>query len=104
VHYREREIARGQASITSSLGPYSESWNATTSPSARGRHRPLPPPPDSDSSAALSRMGMQRSPRSSAQDLNVQIPDSEVDRILEIIASRIDITEEHYPNPPPYRS
>ena len=105
----EREIARGPASITSSLGPYSEPRNAASdslsSPSMRGRRRLLPPPPDGDSSTALPLMDMltEPSPRPSVQELPMQIPDSEVDRILEIIASRIDIPEGNSTYPPPYR-
>lgn len=104
----EREIARGPASITSSLGPYSEPRNAASgslsSPSMRGRRRLLPPPPDGDSSTALPLIDTppQPSPRPSAQELPVQIPDSEVDRILEIIASRIDVPG-NLTYPPPYR-
>ncbi|OAX42100.1 hypothetical protein K503DRAFT_767082 [Rhizopogon vinicolor AM-OR11-026] len=105
VLHREREMARGPASVTSSLGLYSEPRNATSgslsSPSTHGQRRPLPPPPDSDLSTALPLMDMHSSPRPSAQEL--QIPDSEVDRILEIIASRIDIPEGNSTYPPPYR-
>jgi hypothetical protein len=107
LHHREREIARGPASITSSLGPYSEPWNATSgslsSPSTRGRRRPLPHQADSDSSAVLPLVDIHPSPGTSTQELPMQIPDSEVDRILEIIASRIDIPEGTSTYPPPYR-
>ncbi|KAG2076759.1 hypothetical protein BDR04DRAFT_622453 [Suillus decipiens] len=107
---RERAITHGPGSSISSLGPYSEPRNNTSgslsSPSARGR-RPLPPPPSSPalSSPAPSLQEVQYSPRPSRLDQPVQIPDSEVDRILEIIASRIDMPERNLSSPPPqYRS
>ncbi|KAG1754748.1 uncharacterized protein EDB91DRAFT_1241993 [Suillus paluster] len=105
LRHREREIARGPGSVTSSLGPYSGPRNNTSgslsSPSARGRRRPLPPPPDNISSTAHSLQEMHRSPRPSGLEPPMQIPDSEVDRILEIIASRIDVPERNPSSPPP---
>lgn len=106
---RERAIARGPGSATSSLGPYSEPRNnagsSLSSPSARGRQRPLPPPPDGVSSPVLSLQEVQHSPRPSRVEPPVQIPDSEVDRILGIIASRMDMPERNLSSPPPqYRS
>ncbi|KAG0707601.1 hypothetical protein DFH29DRAFT_995027 [Suillus ampliporus] len=103
LHYREGEIARGPGSVTSSLGPYSEPRNNTSgslsSPSAHGRRRPLPPPPIS--SPAHSLQEIHYSPRPSGLEPSIQIPDSEVDRILGIIASRIDIPERNPSSPPP---
>lgn len=106
---RERAITRGSGSATSSLGPYSEPRNNTggslSSPSARGRQRPLPPPPDSVSSPVLSLQEVQYSPGPSRLEPPVQIPDSEVDRILGLIASRMDMPERNLSSPPPqYRS
>ncbi|KAG1813176.1 uncharacterized protein BJ212DRAFT_414733 [Suillus subaureus] len=106
---RDGAIPRGPVSATSSLGPYSEPRNNTSgslsSSSARGRWRPLPPPPDSVSSSALSLQEVHHSPRPSRPELPVQIPDSEVDRILGIIASRMDMPERNLSSPPPqYRS
>jgi len=103
-HHSEREIARGQASITSSLGPYSEPRDVTSgsgsSPNTRGRRRPLPPPPDNDPSHVYPQANVcLRSPP--IQD--GQISDSEVDRIIDIIASRIDIPEGNSNDPPPYQ-
>lgn len=105
----ERAIARGPGSATSSLGPYSEprynTSGSLSSSSARGRRRPLPPPPDGVSSPALSLHGVHHSPRPSRPEPSVQIPDSEVDRILGIIASRMDMPERNLSSPPPqYRS
>ncbi|KAG2155694.1 hypothetical protein DEU56DRAFT_319654 [Suillus clintonianus] len=109
--YHERAIARGPGSATSSLGPYSEPKNNTSgslsSPSARGRRRPLPPPPGSISSTALSLQEIQSSPRPSGLEPPLQIPDSEVDRILGIIASRIDVPDRNSLSsspPPQYRT
>ncbi|KAG1793908.1 uncharacterized protein HD556DRAFT_454007 [Suillus plorans] len=105
---RERAHARGPGSVTSSSGPYSEASNNTggsLSSSARGRQRPLPTPPVSVSSPALSAGEEYYSPRPSRLEPPGQIPDSEVDRILEIIASRIDMPERNLSSPPPqYRS
>lgn len=107
---RERAIARGPGSATSSSDPYSEPRNtmsgSLSSPSARGRRRPLPPPPDSISSPALSLQEVHYSPRPSGLEPPVQIPDSEVDRILGIIASRMDMPERNLSSSPPpqYRS
>ncbi|KAG2149478.1 hypothetical protein BD769DRAFT_1659034 [Suillus cothurnatus] len=97
---RERAIARGPGSATSSLGPYSEPRNNTS-----GWRRPLPPPPDNISSPALSLQEMHHSPRPSRLEPSVHIPDSEVDRILDIITSRMDMPERNSSSPPPqYRS
>ncbi|KAG2138704.1 uncharacterized protein EDB93DRAFT_1253251 [Suillus bovinus] len=105
---RKGAIARGPGSATSSLGPYSEARNNTSgslSSSARGWQRPLPTPPGSISSPALSVQELHNSPRSSRLVQPGQIPDTEVDRILEIIASRIDMPERNLSSPPPqYRS
>ncbi|KAG1904574.1 uncharacterized protein F5891DRAFT_749024 [Suillus fuscotomentosus] len=105
---RERALARGPGSVTSSSSPYSEASNESSgslSSSARSRQRPLPTPPVGVSSPALSAREVYHSLRPSRLESSVQIPDSEVDRILEIIASRIDMPERILSSPPPqYRS
>lgn len=102
---RERVIARGPESATSSLGPYSEPRNkmagSLSSHSARGRQRPLPTPPENVSSPTPFLQEVQHPPRPSTPEPPVQIPDSEVDRILGIIASRMAMPERNLSSPPP---